>query len=297
MAKMTSIIAASSFRGAPSANRESTVPTLEGVSLDDHSRNRGYGFRLLLASALGRNDERPSERNLVVHIAAAHRSGHGSSARRRRDLAGRARRAEIAAAGFVHVAAAASARAPRAIEQRQLAAKVLQHDFGGIAVLTGLILPFARLQRALDVNLRALLEILLGDPAQVFIEDDDAMPFGFFAPLAGTLVLPGFRSGEPQICDRPPVLGATDFGIGAQIADQDHLVDASRHATLRFIAPMFRNALCLVTRYVSCASCLATRHVSLRGRFVAHHAASVATLVPEHSSTPGHKPCRLPLST
>src|SRR5580693_1668651 len=120
MAKMTSIIAASSFRGAPSANRESIVPTLEGVSLDDHSRNRGYGFRLLLASALGRNDERPSERNLVVHIAAAHRSGHGSSARRRRDLAGRARRAEIAAAGFVHVAAAASARAPRAIEQRQL---------------------------------------------------------------------------------------------------------------------------------------------------------------------------------
>src|SRR5580700_605848 len=180
MAKMTSIIAASSFRGAPSANRESTVPTLEGVSLDDHSRNRGYGFRLLLASALGRNDETPSERNLVVHIAAAHRSGHGSSARRRRDLAGRARRAEIAAAGFVHVAGA--------IEQGQFAAKVLQHDFGGIAVLTGLILPFARLQRALDVNLRALLEILLGDPAQVFIEDNDAMPFGFFAPLAGTLV-------------------------------------------------------------------------------------------------------------
>src|SRR5580692_7330116 len=231
MAKMTSIIAASSFRGAPSANRESIVPTLEGVSLDDHSRNRGYGFRLLLASALGRNDERPSERNLVVHIAAAHRSGHGSSARRRRDLAGRARRAEIAAAGFVHVAAAASARAPRAIEQRQLAAKVLQHDFGGIAVLSGLILPFARLQRALDVNLRALLEILLGDPAQILIEDNDAMPFGFFAPLAGSLVLPGIRRGEAQIGHRPTVLGATNFRIGAEVANQDHFVDASCHDT------------------------------------------------------------------
>src|SRR5580698_520105 len=235
MAKMTSIIAASSFRGAPSANRESTVPTLEGVSLDDHSRNRGYGFRLLLASALGRNDETPSERNLVVHIAAAHRSGHGSSARRRRDLAGRARRAEIAAAGFVHVAAAASTRAAGAIEQGQFAAKVLQHDFGGIAVLSGLVLPFARLQRALDVNLRALLEILLGDPAQILIEDDDAVPLGLFLALARGLVLPGLRCGQPQVRHRPAVLGATNFRIGAQIADQDHLVDASRHDASPFV--------------------------------------------------------------
>src|SRR5277367_2062014 len=107
----------------------------------------------------------PSERNLVVHIAAAHGAGTGH----RRDLARRAGRAEIAAASLVHIAAAARARSAGAIEQRQLAAKALQHDFRGIAILAGLVLPFACLQRAFDVNLRALLEILLGDPAQVFI--------------------------------------------------------------------------------------------------------------------------------
>ena len=32
-----------------------------------------------------------------------------------------------------------------------------------------------------------------------------------------------------QIGDRPPVLGAPDFRILAEIADQNHLVHASRH--------------------------------------------------------------------
>ncbi len=73
--------------GRAKGNPESLVPTLEGVSPEDHSRNRGYGFRLSLASTLGRNDERPSERNLVVHIAAAACAGC------RRDFARRSRRA------------------------------------------------------------------------------------------------------------------------------------------------------------------------------------------------------------
>src|SRR5579885_128889 len=119
-----------------------------------------------------------SEGNLVVHVAAR-RAGPG----RGRDLARRPRRAEFTA--FIHVAAAGRrSSAAGAIQQRQFAAKVLQHHLGGIAVLARLILPFARLQRALDVNLGAFLQILLGDPAEILVEDDDAVPFGSFAPLA-----------------------------------------------------------------------------------------------------------------
>src|ERR1700689_3220195 len=175
----------------------------------------------------GRCEGTNSKWNFVVHIAAAAAAGHGC----RRDLARRAGRAEFA--GIICIAATARRTAAGAVEQCQLATETLQHHFGRVAVLTGLVLPFARLQRAFDENLRTLLEILLGDPAQILIEDDNAVPFGFFAPLAGRLVFPGFRSGETQIRNRASVLGATNFRIRAQIADQDHLVDASRHDTLR----------------------------------------------------------------
>jgi hypothetical protein len=41
-----------------------------------------------------------------------------------------------------------------------------------------LVLPFARLQLAFEVDLRPLLAILLGDLAEVFVESHDIMPFG-----------------------------------------------------------------------------------------------------------------------
>jgi hypothetical protein len=40
-----------------------------------------------------------------------------------------------------------------------------------------LVLPFARLQLAFEVNFRALLAILLGDLAEVFVEDHDIDKF------------------------------------------------------------------------------------------------------------------------
>ena len=40
-------------------------------------------------------------------------------------------------------------------------------------------LPLPRLQLPLDENLRSLFQILLGDAAQIFIEDDDPVPLGF----------------------------------------------------------------------------------------------------------------------
>src|SRR5580698_5005291 len=142
----------------------------------------------------------------------------------------RAGRAELAALIRAKIAAAPTgARAAGTVEQGQLAAKTLQHHLGRVAVLAGLILPFSRLQRAFDENLRAFLKVLLGDPAQILVEDDDAVPFGFLTPLAGRLVFPRIRSRDAQIGNRPAVLGAADFRIRAEIADQDNFVDAACH--------------------------------------------------------------------
>src|SRR4051794_41195799 len=55
------------------------------------------------------------------------------------------------------------------------------------------------------------------------------MPLGLFLALAGGLVAPGVGGRDPKIGDRPPVLGPLDFRIGAQIADQNDLVDRTRH--------------------------------------------------------------------
>ena len=92
-----------------------------------------------------------------------------------------------------------------------------------------LVGPFAGLQRAFDVNLGALLQILLDDLAERLGEDHHAVPLGFFLALAGGLVAPGLGGRHAQIGDRPPVLGPPDFRILAEISDQNHLVYASRH--------------------------------------------------------------------
>src|SRR4029077_5243249 len=83
--------------------------------------------------------------------------------------------------------------------------------------------------RTFDINLGALLQILLNYLAEPFVEDHDAMPLGLFLTLAGPLVAPGLGGGDAQIGDRPPVLCPPDFRILAQIPDQNHLVHASRH--------------------------------------------------------------------
>ncbi len=92
--------------------------------------------------------------------------------------------------------------------------EALQHHLGGVFILAVLVLPFACLQSAFEVNLRALLQVLLGDLAEALVEDHHAVPLGLFLALAGGLVAPAFRGRDPQIGDRPPVLRAPDFGIG-----------------------------------------------------------------------------------
>src|SRR3972149_6839429 len=97
-------------------------------------------------------------------------------------------------------------------------------DFGGVAVLTLLVLPLAGAQAALDVDLRALLQVFardLGQPA----EERDAMPLGGFLLLAGRLVLPRVGGGDADVGDRLAAWQIARLRIPSEIAYDDHLVD------------------------------------------------------------------------
>src|SRR5258708_26232778 len=128
--------------------------------------------------------------------------------------------------------AAEVAAAPGPVQHGELRIEALQHDLGGIAVLARLVLPFAGLQGAFEINLGALLQILLHDLAEPLVEDDDAVPLGLFLAFSGRLVAPAFGGGHPQIRDRPAVLGAPDFRIRTEISDQDDLVHRACHNCL-----------------------------------------------------------------
>src|SRR5262252_7986238 len=181
-----------------------------------------------------------SERNFVVHVLAPSGARHGGLARR----APAAERSEVGS-GIVRTEIPAAARA---IKHGKLGAEALQHHLGRVAILALLILPFARLQLALDVDLRTLLQILLGHLGEILVEDHYAVPLGPFPPLAGRLVPPGFGSRQPQVDDRPTVLGPADFGIGAKIADQDYLINATSHVR----SPLRRMTLLRLLAWSKC---------------------------------------------
>src|SRR5215469_6268916 len=157
-----------------------------------------------------------SERDFVVQVRGRRRLGlaaPGSSRRR---------------GWLVRGKAAVTARTC-AIEHRELATEFLQHHFGRVFLLARLIGPFARLQRALQINLGALFQVLLDDVDQPVIEYNDAMPLGALFALTACLVAPAFRGCHGHVGDAGAVVRRADLGIAAEIADQDHLVDASGH--------------------------------------------------------------------
>jgi len=126
-----------------------------------------------------------------------------------------------------------------AVEHGELAAEAAEDDLGRVFLLARLVGPFAGLQLALDVDLRALPQILLGHLGQPLVEDDDAVPFGALAPLAGVAVLPVLGGRDRKMNDLGAVLGAAGFRVATEIPDQDHLVDAACHATAPLVALCF----------------------------------------------------------
>ena len=103
------------------------------------------------------------------------------------------------------------------------------HDFGGVFLGSRLVGPVAGLELALDVDLRALAQVFLGDVGEALVENDDPVPFGALAGLAGRLVLPALGSGDRKIDHLVAALGRAALRIAAQIAHQNHLVDAACH--------------------------------------------------------------------
>ena len=154
--------------------------------------------------------------------AAASRAGGAAAAA--------AAAAEVARAAEAVAIIVAGTAAVAPVEQHKLAAEALQHHLGRIAVLARLVGPFAGLDLALQIDLRALAQILFGDLAEILVEDDDAVPFGPLLAIA-VAVLPILRRGDAQIDDFTAIVERTRFRIVAKIPDQNNLVHA-RHVIL-----------------------------------------------------------------
>src|SRR5262249_27258409 len=159
--------------------------------------------------------------------AAAAGAGTASAHPATGDGAGRGRRS--AHIGVVVIAAAfhrTAATAGGAVEHGQFTAEALQYHLGRIFLDAGVVGPFARLQGALDIDLGAFAQVFLGNLNQPLVEDHDAVPLGALLAFAGDAVAPVFRRRQVQIGDAGAVLGRTDFGVAAEIADENDFVDA-----------------------------------------------------------------------
>ena len=180
-----------------------------------------------------------SKRDIVVQIVGEVAAGGLATARRTAATRGllvvtaTAAPTIGAAAGVIATAAKVSATATAAafaatIKHGQRRVEALKNDFRRVTIIAVLVLPFAGLQRAFDVELGALLDVLLNDLAKAFIEDDDRVPFGLFFALARIAVTPAFRRRNAQVGDWSAVLRAANFRISADISDQNNLVYAGQ---------------------------------------------------------------------
>ena len=98
-------------------------------------------------------------------------------------------------------------------------------DFGGVAVLPLLILPFAGLQAAFHKHEAALGQVL-GAVRRRFLEHHDAVPLGTVHTVA-VAVRVGFVRGDVERADGAAALGIAQFGIAAEPADDHNLVQHS----------------------------------------------------------------------
>src|SRR4029077_13984169 len=106
--------------------------------------------------------------------------------------------------------------------------QVVADDLGGVAVVALLVLPLTRAQAPLDVDLRALAQVLAGDFRQA-AEQRHAVPLGALLLLARLLVAPALAGGDAQVRDRGAGGHGAGFGVGTQVADENDFVDATRH--------------------------------------------------------------------
>src|SRR6478752_1610855 len=112
--------------------------------------------------------------------------------------------------------------------------QLLPLDLGGVAGLPLAILPGAVLDRPFDVDLVALLAVLLGDVGQLGVlgvPEDHPVPLRLLL-LLPALVLPAVARGHRQGGDLGSVGSAPHLRIGPQVPDESDLVQAPAHNDL-----------------------------------------------------------------
>src|SRR5690606_11420053 len=98
-------------------------------------------------------------------------------------------------------------------------------DLGGVAGLTLLVLPLPRLERPLDVDLPALLEVLRADLGEA-VPRDHAVPLRLLDEVA-VAVLVGLVRGDVEVAHGRAAAGVAQLGVGAEVADEDDLVNSA----------------------------------------------------------------------
>src|SRR5512139_430487 len=160
-----------------------------------------------------------SERNIVVHVVVPATGGALGSGRgaatgltARGGLGTRARRLVV----VVHVGHAAAAAPAQHLH-------AVAANFGGVFLDAFLVGVLAGADRAFDVDLAALFQVLAahfgGAP-----EEADSVPFCLLYHLAG-LVLVFVGSGDSEVGDGLSARQVAHFGVAPQVADQNNFVD------------------------------------------------------------------------
>src|SRR5580658_585578 len=170
---------------------------------------------------------RPSERDVVVEILARATPGSAAGGGLLGVCRGAAPAAAFGAARSTTTSRAATGSATRtaaAAEHLQLVAD----DLGRVTLVALLVLPFAGAQAPFDIDLRALAQIFAGDLGEA-PEERHAMPLGALLLLAALLIPPALAGGDAQVGDRRARGHGAGLGVGAEVANQNHFVDAARH--------------------------------------------------------------------
>src|SRR5438874_7286411 len=98
--------------------------------------------------------------------------------------------------------------------------QVVTDDLGRVALVPLLVLPLACAQAPLDVDLRALAQVLAGDFRQA-PEEGHAVPFGALLLLTGLLVAPALAGRDAQVRHGRGRGHGACLGVGAQVADEN----------------------------------------------------------------------------
>src|SRR5690606_5194164 len=107
-------------------------------------------------------------------------------------------------------------------------------DVGVVALLAVVADVLAVADPAFDVDLRALAQVLGRDLAEL-AEEGHPVPLGLFLVVA-VAILAHRGGGQADLGDGHAALGVPGFGVVAEIADKDCLVDAAGHGIPQGVA-------------------------------------------------------------